>query len=208
MGKLSDVTCCVTQCENPLDRAYWDLRWEKQETGWDVGKAVPAIVEYMAQYPSKDAAILIPGCGNAYEAAYLVDAGYTDITLIDIAPKAIELLRTRFAKFPQVKIVCEDFFEHDGMYDLILEQTFFCAIPPHRRDEYVVHAASRLKPGGKIAGVLFDRVFEKEGPPFGGCSCEYRSRFDPYFTIKTLEPCYNSIPERAGTEVFINLIKK
>ncbi|HRP56427.1 hypothetical protein [Agriterribacter sp.] len=26
---------CATRCENPLDQAYRNLRWEKNETGWD-----------------------------------------------------------------------------------------------------------------------------------------------------------------------------
>ncbi|MBP6047706.1 MAG: hypothetical protein KA530_11585, partial [Ferruginibacter sp.] len=66
-----DLQCCVTQCNNPLDREYWDAQWQNKTTGWDIGHASPAITEYMAQYKNKDAAILIPGCGNAYEAVFL-----------------------------------------------------------------------------------------------------------------------------------------
>ncbi|MCS7037470.1 MAG: SAM-dependent methyltransferase, partial [Saprospiraceae bacterium] len=57
-----------------------------------------------------------------------------------------------------------------------------------------------------LAGVLFDRDFEG-GPPFGGHAEEYRALFEPLFRIHTLEPCYNSIPPRAGAEVFIILKK-
>ena len=132
----NDIQCCVTHCDNPIDQKYWNERWEKSETGWDVGYASPAITEYLKQYSNKNAAILIPGCGNAYEAAFLVENGFTDITLIDIAPKAVEMLKKNFTNSPQVKIICEDFFLHEGKYDLIVEQTFFCAIPPSRRKEY------------------------------------------------------------------------
>jgi 2-keto-3-deoxy-6-phosphogluconate aldolase len=65
----------------------------KNETGWDLGKASPAITHYMTQYRDKKAAILIPGCGNAYETEFLIDHGFTNITLIDIAPKAVEALK-------------------------------------------------------------------------------------------------------------------
>ncbi|MFN6038632.1 MAG: methyltransferase domain-containing protein, partial [Bacteroidota bacterium] len=126
----NEIQCCVTHCDNPIDQKYWNERWEKSETGWDVGYASPAITEYLKQYSNKNAAILIPGCGNAYEAAFLVENGFTDITLIDIAPKAVEMLKKNFTNNPQVKIICEDFFLHEGKYDLIVEQTFFCAIPP------------------------------------------------------------------------------
>ncbi len=204
----NDIQCCVIQCEQPLDQVYWNTRWNNRETGWDIGYASPAITEYMDQYPDKNAAILIPGCGNAYEAEHLVANGFTNITLIDIAQKAVDILKAKFAHIPQIKVLCEDFFLHKGSYDLILEQTFFCAIPPSRRNEYAAKTASLLSKKGKIAGVLFDTAFEKQGPPFGGCPCAYKPVFAPYFGIKLMDNCYNSIPPRAGTEVFINLVKK
>ena len=203
-----DLQCCVTQCNNPLDREYWDAQWQNKTTGWDTGHASPAITEYMAQYKNKDAAILIPGCGNAYEAGYLLTNGFTNITLIDIAPKAVEILQNKFTGNQQVKVFCEDFFLHQGKYDLMIEQTFFCAIPPLRRNEYAAKAAALLNQNGKIAGLLFDKTFEKQGPPFGGCRCEYKPVFEPHFTIAKMEECYNSIAPRAGSEVFIQMIKK
>lgn len=202
-----DIQCCVTQCESPLDQSFWNTRWQNNETGWDIGYPAPAISEYMAQYQDKNAAILIPGCGNAYEAEYLLANGFKNITLIDIAPKAVEQLKTKFINSPQIKVLCEDFFNHQGKYDLIIEQTFFCAIPPIRRKEYAEKAASLLKEEGKIIGVLFDKTFEKSGPPFGGCPCQYKPIFEPYFNIITMDECYNSIPPRANSEVFINLKK-
>lgn len=206
--KEKDTQCCVTHCENPLDQNFWDTRWQKGETGWDIGQPSPAIVEYMDQFPNKEVKILIPGCGNAHEAAYLIANGYTNITLLDIAPKAVESVKAKFAAYSQVKVLHEDFFKHKSHYDLIIEQTFFCAIPPLRRKEYVEKMASLLNKNGKIIGVLFDKQFDQDFPPFGGCPCEYKPIFEPYFSIKTMDECYNSIPPRAGSEVFIHLIRK
>ncbi|MBS1489019.1 MAG: methyltransferase domain-containing protein [Bacteroidetes bacterium] len=194
--------------ENPLDQSFWNTRWQNHETGWDIGHASPAITQYMAQEPDKNSAILIPGCGNAYEAEYLVKNGFTNITLIDIAPQAVELLKNKFVNAPQVKILCGDFFQHQGHYDLIIEQTFFCAFHPHRRNEYAEKVASLLTKQGRIIGLLFNTTFEKQGPPFGGSVSEYQSIFEPYFDIKTMSLCYNSIAPRAGSEVFIHFIKK
>lgn len=203
-----DIKCCVTQCENPLDEKYWEERWDKKETGWDVGYATPALTKYMDQYASKNAAILIPGCGNAYEAEYLLAHGFTNITLIDISKTAVEALKEKFSGNEKIKILHEDFFEHKGVYDLLLEQTFFCAIPPFRREEYVSKSADLLKENGKIVGVLFDKQFNNPFPPFGGCPCEYKPIFSPKFEIKVMEECYNSILPRDKSEVFINLVKK
>jgi SAM-dependent methyltransferase len=202
-----NIVCCKTTCENPLDRNYWNEKWLNNETGWDIGQASPPIVEYMKQYPNKNIKILIPGCGNAYEAEFLYKNGFRDITLIDIAPKAVEILQEKFKNNPEIKVLCQDFFEHTGNYDLIIEQTFFCAIPPARRKEYAEKAFSLLNPNGKLIGVLFDKQFNQPFPPFGGCPCEYKPIFQPFFEIKTMETCYNSIPSRANSELFINFKK-
>lgn len=189
------------------DKAFWNQRWEQNETGWDIGHASPALVEYMNQYKNKDASILIPGCGNAYEAEYLAANAYTDITLIDISPKACETLQTKFHNQAAVRIYCDDFFAHKGSYDLILEQTFFCAISPSLRQEYVKKCAELLKPNGKLVGVLFNTIFDKPGPPFGGRHEEYIPLFKPYFALHTMASCHNSIAPRQNNELFICLTK-
>jgi SAM-dependent methyltransferase len=204
MTNKNEINFYVTKCDVHLDQTYWNTRWEKGDTGWDIGYAAPAITEYMSKYPNKHAEILIPGCGNAYEAEWLATHGFTNITLIDIAPKAVARLKEKFQKIAEVKVLCEDFFQHQAKYDLIIEQTFFCAIPPVKRKEYVEKAASLLKPHGKIVGVLFGKSFDQPGPPFGGGAYEYKLLFEPLFVIHKMESCYNSIPPRAGTELFMD----
>lgn len=200
--------CCLTQCDVPMDQNYWETRWEKQETGWDIGYPSPAITKYMDGMADKNTAILIPGCGNAYEAEYLIQQGFTNITLIDIAPKAVARLKEKFEGVSAINIICADFFEHEGQYDLVLEQTFFCAIPPMKRKDYALKMHELLNTNGRIVGVLFDQQFNNPFPPFGGCPCEYKPIFENHFNIKTMEACYNSIAPRQGSEVFINLENK
>ncbi|MCB0848824.1 MAG: methyltransferase domain-containing protein [Bacteroidetes bacterium] len=194
--------------ENELDVSFWNQRWISGQTGWDIGYASPPLVKFMEGYPNKDAAILIPGCGNAYEAAHFADNGFSNITLVDISEEAVSRLREKFKHTPQIKIHCEDFFKHQGKYDLILEQTFFCAQVLQRREEYVKKMASLLNKTGKLAGVLFGVSFGESGPPFGGDEKEYRELFSAEFHIDKLEPCYNSIAPRAGSELFFVFTKK
>lgn len=191
-----------------LNQRFWNERWLNQQTGWDVGHATPPITEFMDQFSNKDVKILIPGCGNAYEAEFLVNQGFTDITVLDIAPKAIEQLKAKFGFSNQVEVLCENFFDHQQTYDLMVEQTFFCALPPNRREDYAEKAASTLNDNGQIIGVLFSRTFDRQGPPFGGSVEEYKELFEKWFTIEIMDDCYNSIPPRAGSEVFIKLTKK
>ncbi|MGJ1203360.1 methyltransferase domain-containing protein [Sphingobacterium lactis] len=191
-----------------MDKEYWNARWENQQTGWDIGYASTPIVTFFNTFPDKDAKILIPGCGNAYEAAHLLEAGFTNITLIDIAPRAIAQVKERFAG-QQIEILLGDFFDLKGDFDLMLEQTFFCALEPSQRPDYVKQASRLLeRKGGEIVGVLFGVTFEKEGPPFGGSAEAYEQLFEKEFTIRKLEPCYNSIGPRQGTELFIRMAYK
>lgn len=188
-------------------KQYWDIKWQSNTIGWDIGYASPAICQYLNQYSNKNAAILIPGCGNAYEAEYLIENGFTNITLIDISAEAVKKIHHKFQYNSQVKVLSEDFFQHHGQYDLIIEQTFFCAILPNKRKEYAEKTASLLHENGKVIGLLFDKTFEGQGPPFGGSTSEYNPIFSPYFEIKTMQKCYNSIAQREGSEVFIILEK-
>ncbi len=199
--------CCVVQCGNPLDQKYWDQQWKSGSTGWDLGKVSPPISEYIDQLKDKNLAILIPGCGNAYEAEYLLEKGFTNVTLIDISPTAVDILKQKFLNHKHIRILCEDFFDHKNQYDLILEQTFFCALPPEHRPEYVKKIHDLLKPEGKLVGLLFDREFDFEGPPFGGFKHQYEDLFKEYFELNTFEKATNSFPARNGTELFINFKK-
>jgi methyl halide transferase len=65
-----------------------------------------------------------------------------------------------------------------------------------------------LAPDGKLVGVLFNRSFEEQGPPFGGSKNEYEPLFAKEFILKNFEPCYNSVIKRKDSELFINLVKK
>jgi SAM-dependent methyltransferase len=190
-----------------LDQEYWDIQYKTNATGWDIGKISPAIKEYIETLENKNTRILIPGCGNSYEAEYLLNLGFNNITVIDIAPTLIENLQEKFKNNPNIKIVLGDFFEHQGEYDLILEQTFFCALPPKMRKKYVSKMHQLLSNGGKLAGLLFNKSFES-GPPFGGSDAEYQQLFENYFEILQMDLCQNSIKPRANSELFIEFQKK
>jgi len=189
--------------ENRLDQDFWNNRYVNNQTGWDLGTVSPPIKHYIDQIKDKSLRILIPGAGNAYELSYLIDKGFENVTIIDIAPKLIDRLNEKH-KDDQAQIIHGDFFVHDGKYDLIIEQTFFCAIDPSLRKEYAKKMRSLLSNKGKLCGVLFDREFQG-GPPFGGSSKEYQELFEKDFKITTLQKCDKSHPARAGKEVWVEL---
>ncbi len=192
-----------------IDKDFWDDRWKNKETGWDIKSVSPPLKQYIDTVEDKNAAILIPGCGNAYEAEYLLENGFTNITVIDLSPTLIQNLLEKNKKYAgrQLTVICGDFFRHSGKYDLILEQTFFCALLPSQRKNYVEKIHSLLDTGGKLAGLLFDKQFES-GPPFGGSKEEYLHLFQDTFEVKEMEPCTTSIAPRMGTELFFIVKRK
>ena len=108
-----------------MDKFFWNNRYHEKKTGWDIGHPSTPIKEYIDQLRDKDTQILIPGCGNAYEAEYLFNKGYENVFLLDIAPLALQQFANRVNHFPKKNLIESD-FQHEGKYDLILEQTFLC----------------------------------------------------------------------------------
>ena len=191
-----------------LNHEYWQNRYVKNETGWDIGYISSPIKEYIDQLTDKSIKILIPGCGNSYEAEYIWNKGFTNLHLLDYAIQPINNFLIRNPLFPKDQVHCQDFFQHSLQYDLIIEQTFFCAIDPSLRQKYAEHIHTLLSDSGNLIGLLFDCEFEKEGPPFGGNREEYKNYFQPYFNFLAFETAYNSILARQGRELFINLQKR
>ncbi len=192
---------------NSLDAEYWSSRYNANTPQWDLGQVSPPIKNYIDQLTNKNCRILIPGCGNSYEAAYLIEKGFTNITLIDIALVLVEALKIKFNQNASIQIILGDFFELDQQYDLIIEQTFFCALSPTLRPAYVNKMISLLSPNGKLVGLLFNRYFE-DGPPFGGSKIEYIKLFEAEFDLITFEPCYNSFFKRHESELFLIFMRK
>jgi SAM-dependent methyltransferase len=187
-----------------LNKLYWENRYRQGDTPWATRGWTPALIEYLADKP-RHSSILIPGAGTSMEVLQLLEMGFTHITLCDISQSALDTIRELMAAYPdsdKVSYVHGDFFELSGAYDYIMEQTFFCALPPVMRKDYVDKMYDLLAEGGTLFGVLFGIEFDKQGPPFGGGENEYKTLFSKNFYIKEMSMCRNSIPPRMGSELF------
>ena len=197
--------------KNKEEQEYWSKRYKENRTGWDLGCPSTPLKEYIDQLTDKTISILIPGAGNAYEAIYLFEQGFKNIFIMDISNIPLENIRTKYPNFPKEQLLHEDFFEHKGQYDLILEQTFFCSFVPteENRIGYVKKMQSILKPTGKLVGLWFDIPLtgDMEKRPFGGTKSLYLKYFKPYFSYVKFDETYNSIPDREGKELFGICIK-
>ena len=191
-----------------LSEKAWDARYQKNEIGWDLGAVSPPLKAYFDQLENKELKILIPGGGNSYEAEYLFQKGFKNVFVVDLSKTAIDNFKKRLPSFPIAQLILGDFFELNGSFDLIVEQTFFCAIHPSLRAKYVLKMQQLLTPKGKLVGLLFHVPLNKDKPPFGGSKKEYIDCFQTYFKISKMEPCYNSYPNRHERELFVKLLKK
>ncbi len=184
---------------------YWTKRYKEANTGWDIGYVSTPLKAYFDQLQNKSIKILIPGCGNAYEAKYLYENDFTNVFLLDISEYPLKKFKEENPDFPEDHLIHADFFDHSDTYDLIIEQTFFCALNPSLREKYCKKMKSLMTEKSKLIGLLFNIPLFEDHPPYGGNQLEYRSLFQKYFQVETLEKSYNSIPERLGNELFLKL---
>jgi len=190
-----------------LTKEFWQNRYTEEKTGWDASSITTPIKEYFDAIDDKTVKILIPGCGNAHEATYLFSQGFTNIYLCDWAQTALDNFATANPTFPKDQLICANFFELEMKdFDFVIEQTFFCAINPELRPQYALKMSEIIKKGGKLVGLMFGVIMDREGPPFGGTKEEYVTYFEPYFSQVNMEPCTNSIKPRLGKELFIEMV--
>ena len=190
-----------------LSASAWDNRYINNDIGWDLGIVSPPLKTYFDQLENKELKILIPGGGNSYEAEYLFKQGFKNIFVVDLSKTALNNLHNRIPELPKNQLINSDFFDVNDTFDLIIEQTFFCAIAPNLREKYAIKMKELLKPNGKLVGVMFNVPLNENRPPFGGNLEEYVELFSSHFKIDILEKCYNSYKNGQGRELFVKLLK-
>ncbi|TXD50141.1 methyltransferase domain-containing protein [Polaribacter sp. IC073] len=190
-----------------LDNQFWSNKYKTNKIGWDLGEVSPPLKAYFDQLENKKIKILIPGGGNSYEAEYLFDNGFKNVFVADLSEAPLKNLQNRVPNFPSSQLINANFFDLEETFDLVIEQTFFCAINPELRLKYASKMHSILKENGKLVGLLFDAVLNEDHPPFGGNKEEYLNYFDPHFTMDVFTKCYNSFHNRQEMELFVKFIK-
>ena len=177
---------------------FWESRYRDHATPWDAGK-VPTLLQEYARNLSPGARVLIPGCGSAYEAAYLNEKG-VDVLAIDFSPAAVEVAQKNLGHFGNI-VRLADFFDFDfgRPFDVIYERAFLCALPRKMGGGYSDRCAELLQPDGVIAGFFFFADTPK-GPPFGISTAELDALLKPHFERTDDQPVADSIDVFAGKE--------
>lgn len=196
----------IGRVEEEVDAPFWEARYQNGDTGWDQGAASLGLTDLLQAGQIQAGSVLVPGCGRGHEARALARAGF-EVTGMDITKGAIsEAVSLAEAEGGQkIKFVQADFFNLPekgfGPYDWIFEHTFFCAINPKLREDYVETVARLIRPGGGLIG-MFYHIQAESGPPFGCTREELLERFSPQFTLE-LEKTPRSFPDREGKELLM-----
>jgi SAM-dependent methyltransferase len=140
---------------------------------------------------SKDAAIIDIGGGDSHLVDALIEAGYSNITVLDISEKALDNAKVRLGKSgDQVKWIVADIctFNPEEQYDLWHDRAVFHFLTEqNKREQYIKAAQSALIPGGK----LIIGTFSLDGPE--KCSNlpvkrydvpELQQQFEPQFLME------------------------
>ncbi|NND08872.1 MAG: methyltransferase domain-containing protein [Saprospiraceae bacterium] len=194
--------------EKLLSADSWEERYKQGYTGWDLGHISGAMKVIIDGLEHKDARILVPGAGNGFEVAYLWERGFKNVYLLDWAKSPLDNFAKKYPDFPKAQLLQRDFFDLKDQYDLILEQTFFCALYPAQREAYAKKMHEILGQNGLLKGVLFSVPMYDNRPPYGGSTSDYLTLFSTLFDIIKLEPCQFSEPDRMEMEVEIEMRKK
>ena len=121
-----------------LNKDFWNNIYIESKIGLDVGVITTPVKEYFDQLNDKTIKILIPDCGNSYETEYLFENKFINTYVVDYSEQALSNFSKRVPSFSKSKLLSNDFFNVQGKFDLIIEETFFCAIDKSRRSDYFV----------------------------------------------------------------------
>lgn len=188
------------------DPTDWRNLWQTDAKFWERNEAPPRTKRLLAsgRVPPGQGRGLIPGCGSGHDAFALSQApGMKEIIGMDIVPEAVhraeELLREFKSEHPEasLRFAIGDFFALPSVeqFDVILDHTFLCALPPSRRAEWASKMAELLRPGGVLVTYMFPLADHEGGPPFALSEQTYTELLRGHFLLVYIE----TIPERFHT---------
>tara|TARA_B110000196_G_scaffold119596_1_gene103829 strand:+ start:42 stop:653 length:612 start_codon:yes stop_codon:yes gene_type:complete len=194
--------------------SFWNSKYINKEHGWDIGEATPIFKNWSSKFQSpENINICIPGCGYGHDAIYLANAGF-NVYAFDFSKDAINILNSKMTSGIFLKTYCIDFFKisDDFLYqfDFILEYTFYCAISPSKRLQYVDKCHGLLKEKGRLISIMlqFENNRGSNGPPFQVTRDELTLNFEKKFNVIKIEKSNLSIEPRKDIELYVEYEKK
>lgn len=194
--------------------ADWEAIYEADDARWDLGGPAPPFVDLLAAPPDwlTPGTMLVPGCGRGHDAVFFAERGY-GVTAMDFAPSAAAAVYERAEAMPSLRVVLGDVLDPPenlvGLFDYVLEHTFFCTLPSAERQRWLAAMRQYLKPEGVVFGLFyrFDDPDDK-GPPYVIDEHALNALVTPYFDIIEWHTPEHSSAKRQGRERMIALRQK
>lgn len=161
-------------------KEHWEKVYDTKApdaVSWYAPHLVESLAYVQRTGAPRSAAILDVGGGEATLVDDLLASGYTDVTVLDLSEKALEVARARLGdRASQVRWIASDVLEHDfapASVDVWHDRAVFLFLMGEdRRRAYVAQVLKALKPGGYcIVG-----AFGPQGPE--SCSGLPVARYD------------------------------
>jgi hypothetical protein len=155
--------------------------------------------------------MIVLGAGRGFDARMFARSGF-EVSAVDFAAEAVQAMRELSDPDAPVEILEMDIFdlssELEGVFDYVLEYTFYCAIDPWRRGEYADVVSSLLIPGGHYIALAFPIGSHSGGPPFAVSPDELLESFrERGFEMVRRENPLDSVPQRRKAEELLILRK-
>ncbi|HZD11065.1 MAG TPA: methyltransferase domain-containing protein [Candidatus Binatia bacterium] len=191
---------------------FWQSLYEKGRTGWDLGGPTPVFRRVLEERQLPPGRMIVLGAGRGYDARLFARHAF-QVTAVDFAPAAIRELHARNDGRAPLAIVKSDIFDLNpilhGVFDYVLEYTFYCAIEPSRRDAYATIVQQLLKPQGRFVGLIFPLGSRENGPPYSVDTDELAEMLQRRgFQLEHREIPTDSVPGRFGREELLIMRKR
>lgn len=183
---------------------WWSKAYQEGRAGWDLQAPHPALIDMSPRLKLPKSRVLVMGCGEGHDAAYLAQEGHR-VTAVDFSAEALSRARKKYGHL-DIEFVQADIFKLPGhfarAFDFVLEHTLYCAVPPEKRSDLVQIWNRCLVPGGYFMGLFF--AMEKRfGPPYGTREWEVREQLKKAYHILFWGRWQKSPGWREGLELFV-----
>lgn len=195
----------------PVEKAdFWGQIYQNEENpGWNLNEPAEAFKDMLPRLKFPKSRILVLGCGEGHDAAFFARAGHV-VTAVDFSAEAIQRGRAKYGDIQNLTFEKMNVFDlpmgWSQAFDVVVEHTCFCAIPPDQREELVKVYRRVLHEEGQLMAVFFT-MEKRSGPPYGATEWEIRERTQKHFQYLFWGRLRNSIERRMGQELFV-LAKK
>lgn len=174
-------------------RAHWEQVFQTKDTtkvSWYQSVPETSLKLIDSLNLPKASKIIDAGCGDSFLPDFLLEKGFTDITLVDISEKALDVVNSRLGKTEKIKCQAADItcFIPDKKFDLWHDRAVFHFLNDKEDIENYVQTVSISINSG---GYLIIGTFSNNGPD--QCSGLHVHQYNETDLIRTFKQSFKKI---------------